>query len=140
LIGEGYPGVGTPTNKQDYAYVENVVHAFFKLEEKLTPGSPAAGQVCASSSLPIGPTCKPPTRACTNKQAYFISDDAPVRYLDFAKQFGRRFGHTFRIIPHHLATVLAHIVEFLTRLSKYWPLFLSFLFISFNCTFHLLIN
>jgi len=44
LIGAGYPGVGTLSNVQDYAYVENVVHAFFKLEEKLTPGSFAAGQ------------------------------------------------------------------------------------------------
>jgi len=52
-------------------------------------------------------------------QAYFISDDAPVEYFKFASQFGRKFGHTFRIIPHYVATVLAHIVEFLARLTEY---------------------
>jgi hypothetical protein len=98
--------------------VENVVHGFLKLEEKLAPGSPAAGQV---------PLRLPSSRlhfAFTHSfgratQAYFISDDAPVEYFKFASQFGRKFGHTFRIIPHYVATVLAHIVEFLARLTEY---------------------
>jgi hypothetical protein len=32
-------------DRDDDHQVENVVHAFFKLEEALAPGSPAAGQV-----------------------------------------------------------------------------------------------
>ncbi len=42
-----------------------------------------------------------------------------MEYFKFASQFGRKFGHTFRIIPHYVATVLAHIVEFLARLTEY---------------------
>jgi len=52
-------------------------------------------------------------------QAYFISDDAPVKYFDFASRFGKKFGHTFRIIPGPVATILAHFVEFLAHLTRF---------------------
>jgi hypothetical protein len=35
----------------DMVYVENVVHAFFCLENSLSPGSVACGQVCAMCDL-----------------------------------------------------------------------------------------
>lgn len=49
VAASGSQGIGSKGSKQDYIYVENLVHAFLKLEEKLVPGSSVAGKV----SLPL---------------------------------------------------------------------------------------
>jgi hypothetical protein len=46
IVATGAPGISSINNKQDYVYVENLVHGFLKLEEALAPGSSVAGKVC----------------------------------------------------------------------------------------------
>jgi len=45
MIFKKKPGLSTNNNKQNYIYVENLVHAILKLEEKLVPQSTVQGKV-----------------------------------------------------------------------------------------------
>jgi sterol-4alpha-carboxylate 3-dehydrogenase (decarboxylating) len=94
VIATGAPGIGHVNNKQDYAYVENLVHGFLKLEESLAPGSPAAGK------------------------AYFITDNEPLGYFDFNSKFSGYFGNEFKLLPRLVPIVLSYIVETIAWLSK----------------------
>jgi sterol-4alpha-carboxylate 3-dehydrogenase (decarboxylating) len=95
------PGVGLPDNLIDHIYVENVVHAFLMLEQRLTPDSPAAGR------------------------AYFVTNYSPAigqsqcdRYYDFNSRFARAFGHEFRLGPRWLFSALAATSQTLMRASR----------------------
>jgi sterol-4alpha-carboxylate 3-dehydrogenase (decarboxylating) len=94
IVSTGAPGIGFMDNKQDYVYVENLVHGFLKLEEHLLPGSAAAGK------------------------AYFITDDEPLSYYEFNSKFSAHFGKTFKILPRALSVFLAYAVETISRLTK----------------------
>jgi nucleoside-diphosphate-sugar epimerase len=94
VIATGAPGIGHVNNKQDYVYVENLVHGFLKLEESLAPGSPAAGK------------------------AYFITDNEPLGYFDFNSKFSGYFGNEFKLLPRLVPIVLSYVVETIAWLSK----------------------
>lgn len=47
----GAQGIGMIGRKQDYVYIENLVHGFLCLEAKLVPGSSVAGKVVPSRLL-----------------------------------------------------------------------------------------
>jgi sterol-4alpha-carboxylate 3-dehydrogenase (decarboxylating) len=100
-IRKGDPGVGLRDNVIDHVYVENVVHAFLKLEQRLTPGSPVAGR------------------------AYFVTNYSPAvgqsqcdSYYDFNSRLARAFGQEFRLGPRWLFSALAATSQTLIRASR----------------------
>jgi nucleoside-diphosphate-sugar epimerase len=84
-------------NKQDWVYIENLVHAQLLAESKLTDGSPAAGE------------------------AFFIAGDKPMEYLQFWLRLNRALGgkdEDIKAIPGFVLYPLAHILEAITWLTR----------------------
>jgi sterol-4alpha-carboxylate 3-dehydrogenase (decarboxylating) len=97
-IARGAPGIGLRDNVVDHIYVENVAHAFLRLEPRLVAGSPVCGR------------------------AYFVTNYAPStgseRMLDFNVRFASRFGHTFRLLPPAPVSALAWTTQAAVRASR----------------------
>ncbi|KAL6054530.1 Short chain dehydrogenase/reductase family 42E, member 1 [Balamuthia mandrillaris] len=89
------------TNKQDWIYVENVVHGHLCAEEKLAPGSPVAGK------------------------AYCISPDRPMSYVEFWKEVVKYMhaaktedGSELVYVKPAVSYPLATIFEFVSWLTR----------------------
>lgn len=99
----GLPCAGLPETVVDHIYVENVVHAFLLMEQRLVPGS----QVCG--------------------QAYFVtnySDPSPADPVneracyEFSTRFARAFGRPLRSAPQSVLTMLAWMSQQFTWASR----------------------
>lgn len=99
----GLPCAGLPETVVDHIYVENVVHAFLLLEQRLVPGSPVCGQ------------------------AYFVtnySDPSPEDRVneracyEFSARFASAFGYRLRAAPHSLLSMLAWLSQKFTWASR----------------------
>jgi nucleoside-diphosphate-sugar epimerase len=90
-VAMGLPGIGLRDNVIDHIYVENVVHAFLLLEQRLVPRAPVCGR------------------------AYFVTNYAPSsgseRAFDFNTAFSARFGRRFRLLPAAPVSALARAME-----------------------------
>ena len=94
----GLPGLGRTDNVVDFIYVENVVHAFLLLEQRLAPGHPTCGR------------------------AYFVTNYDPARgsesYLAFNQRFTAAFGKRFQLAPAGAVSATAAAVQAAMRLSE----------------------
>eukprot|EP01087_Luapelamoeba_hula_P010145 TRINITY_DN2674_c0_g1_i1.p1 TRINITY_DN2674_c0_g1~~TRINITY_DN2674_c0_g1_i1.p1 ORF type:complete len:411 (-),score=72.53 TRINITY_DN2674_c0_g1_i1:29-1261(-) len=85
----------TPQAEQDMAYVENVVHGLFKLEEKMTPSSPVCGR------------------------AYFITDAVPGSVLKFMQSVVKAADEkmVLKELPYKTMWALAYVCHLLAWLT-----------------------
>lgn len=93
----GLPSAGLRDTIVDHIYVENVVHAFLLLEQRLVPGSPVCGQAyfITNYSDPSSPDTHAADRSC----------------YEFGTRFAAAFGHRLRMAPQSLLSALAWVSQ-----------------------------
>lgn len=82
--------VGQREKKWDFTYIDNLVDAIVCCEQKLEPGSPAAGQ------------------------AYFVTNGEPMPFFEFAERLIAHWGYPpiKGQVPYWLAYAVASVAEF----------------------------
>jgi len=86
--------IGIGHTKQDWIYVENVVHSHLCMEAKMDTDEDVDGK------------------------AYFVSNNEPLTCLDMYTRFGDKFRCKLLVLPMLVLYLLAYCSEFISYISK----------------------